>query len=85
MTTPSNFLDVDSKIQLNKEVTNIKYNPNGVGEKVTLTCADGSTYDAEYVIFTGSLGVLKDRHDKISHQIYPLRKLLQFHKSDLEF
>lgn len=53
---------MDSKIQLKKEVTNIKWNPEASDGVVTVTCADGSSYEADHVIFTAPLGVLKDRH-----------------------
>lgn len=52
---------MESKIQFNKEVTNINWN----SDKVALTCADGSTHIADHVIFTASLGVLKDRHQTL--------------------
>lgn len=51
-------MDVESKILLNKEVTNIDWS----GDKISVTCADGSSYQGDHVIFTASLGVLKDRH-----------------------
>ncbi|KAM3955053.1 LOW QUALITY PROTEIN: spermine oxidase [Aphomia sociella] len=52
------------EIKLNTEVINIKYSqdPNA---KVTVLCLDGSTYTADNVIITVSLGVLKERHEKL--------------------
>jgi monoamine oxidase len=55
-------LDVESKVQKKKEVTNIKYSTSSTTDKVTVTCSDGTTYTADHVIFTASLGVLKARH-----------------------
>jgi spermine oxidase len=51
-------LNVESKVQLGKEVKNINWSR----EKVAIACVNGSSYVADHVIFTASLGVLKDRH-----------------------
>jgi spermine oxidase len=71
----SEHLDVDTKIQLNKEVTNIQWDPSVKNGKVIVTCADDSKFEADYVIFTGSLGVLKDRHDKLFTPNLPTEKI----------
>lgn len=55
-------MPVESKVQLNKEVTNIKYDTKQCDVKVTVTCKDGSKYAADHVIVTVSLGILKARH-----------------------
>lgn len=68
-------MDVDSRIQLNKEVTNIKWNPLARNEKVEISCADGSKYQADHVIFTASLGVLKARHNQIFTPNLPAEKI----------
>lgn len=68
-------MDVGSKIQLRKEVTNIKWNPSGSSEKVTVKCADGSSYSADHVIFTASLGVLKDRYGTLFVPKLPAPKI----------
>lgn len=65
-------LDVENKILLNKEVSNIKWNDI---DKTIVSCVDGSTYSADHVIFTGSLGVLKDRHATIFTPELPERKI----------
>lgn len=53
-------VDVIPLIKFNTVVTKIKYDqPDG---KVLVECEDGTTYAADHVIFTASLGVLKDRH-----------------------
>jgi spermine oxidase len=72
---PSKFVDVESKIQLNKQVTNIHWNPDANNEKIVITCEDNSKYEADQVIFTGSLGVLKDRHDKLFTPNLPKEKV----------
>ncbi|XP_060808424.1 uncharacterized protein LOC106133731 isoform X2 [Amyelois transitella] len=51
-------------IKLNSEVTNIAYS-NDPSKKVTVTTADGTTYTADNVIVTVSLGVLKARHREL--------------------
>jgi len=73
---PSQHIDVDSKIQLNKKVTNIKYNANDVNSKTLITCADGSTYEAKHVILTPSVGVLKKYHESLFTPALPERKAL---------
>lgn len=58
---PSEYLDVESKIELNKVVSNLQWNQ----DRVLVTCTDGSRYSAEFVIFTPSLGVLKANHESL--------------------
>lgn len=53
-------MNVESKVQLNKEVNNIKWSRNS--SKVHVNCSDGASFVADHVIFTASLGVLKARH-----------------------
>ncbi|XP_031616985.1 spermine oxidase-like [Contarinia nasturtii] len=53
------IIDVIPLIQFNKEVMKIAYNqPDGLAK---ITCKDGSSYSADHVICTVSLGVLKER------------------------
>jgi hypothetical protein len=52
-------LPVMEKIEFEKIVTTIDYSP---GENVTVITRDGCEYSALHVIFTGSLGVLKEKH-----------------------
>lgn len=47
------------KIEFEKVVTTINYSS---GEDVIVTTRDGCEYFASHVIFTGSLGVLKEKH-----------------------
>ncbi|XP_024943556.1 peroxisomal N(1)-acetyl-spermine/spermidine oxidase isoform X2 [Cephus cinctus] len=55
-------LPLKDKVVFNKEVSRIDYsNPN----RIVLTTTDGCEYIASHVIFTASLGVLKDQHKTI--------------------
>jgi protoporphyrinogen oxidase len=49
--------------KLNTEVSQIKY-PQDPSTKVIVTCKDDSSYTADNVIVTVSLGVLKERYVK---------------------
>ncbi|XP_023014221.2 spermine oxidase [Leptinotarsa decemlineata] len=51
---------IDEKILLSKEVTNISWR-NGAN----ITCSDNSSYYADHVIFTPSVGVLKQKKDTL--------------------
>ncbi|CRK90456.1 CLUMA_CG004120, isoform A [Clunio marinus] len=73
---PSKFLNVESKVQLNKQVININWDiDSNYTEEVKVTCSDGSTYTADIVVFTGSLGVLKARHEKLFTPKLPENKI----------
>ncbi|XP_011160013.2 uncharacterized protein LOC105196007 isoform X2 [Solenopsis invicta] len=52
-------LPIMEKIEFGKVVTTINYSS---GENVTVITRDGCEYSALHVIFTGSLGVLKEKH-----------------------
>lgn len=51
----------ESKIVLNKRVRNIDYSDQNNGN-VKVTCEDNSNFEADHVIVTVSLGVLKESH-----------------------
>ncbi|XP_052748436.1 spermine oxidase-like [Galleria mellonella] len=51
-------------IELKKEVTKITWSQDPT-KKVEVRCKDGSTYTADNVIITVSLGVLKERHETL--------------------
>jgi monoamine oxidase len=72
---PSQNLNIDSKVQFNKKVTNIRYNTNDPASRSIVTCSDGSIYTARHVIFTGSLGVLKKYHETMFTPALPTRKV----------
>lgn len=68
---PAQYLDVESKVLTNKTVVNIAWDD----DVITLECSDNTEYLADYVIFTGSLGVLKERHDTLFTPELPERKV----------
>ena len=53
------------KILMNKSVTNIKWNPESDSDKIIVHCADNTTYEADHVICTASLGILKKHHQTL--------------------
>ncbi|KAJ5769951.1 uncharacterized protein N7511_002002 [Penicillium nucicola] len=54
-------------VRTNKTVTDISYNEHGSGnKKAVVQCADGESFTADHVVFSGSLGVLKQQ--KINFQ-----------------
>ncbi|KAG5882176.1 hypothetical protein JTB14_016444 [Gonioctena quinquepunctata] len=58
-----NQLPIDDKILLNKEVKEIDWKTSGTKNRIKVQCADDSIYFADHLIFTPSLGVLKERND----------------------
>ncbi len=54
-------LDVENRIKLNKEVAKISW----AGAVCSVECSDGSSYNADHVICTMSLGVLKECHNNL--------------------
>lgn len=61
-----------SLVKFNKEAKKISYNqPNGL---ITIDCVDGSSFSADHVICTVSLGVLKERHMQLFDPLLPLWK-----------
>ncbi|XP_072388073.1 spermine oxidase-like [Diabrotica undecimpunctata] len=53
-------LPVEDKILLNKEVNKIVWDGNTLNEnKPTVYCSDGSSYTADHILITASVGVLK--------------------------
>ncbi|KAJ8912188.1 hypothetical protein NQ315_003792 [Exocentrus adspersus] len=69
---PSQELSVVDNILLNKEVTRIIWNNN---TQVDVLCTDNTSYTADHVIFTASLGVLKASHDTIFEPGLPAEKV----------
>jgi spermine oxidase len=45
------------------------------GDKVSVECSDGSSYTADHVIVTVSLGVLKKKAHSMFHPALPRQKL----------
>lgn len=58
---PSQRLPFEEKLQLNKEVRNVNWESSAV----KVTCSDGSSFVADHVIFTPSVGVLKHYHEEL--------------------
>ncbi|CAH1160231.1 unnamed protein product [Phaedon cochleariae] len=74
--TGSNPLPIDDKILLSKEVTKVLWNPAATRNRVEIACADGSSYVASHVVFTPSLGVLKERGEEMFVPRLPERKMI---------
>ncbi|KAF2888433.1 hypothetical protein ILUMI_17740, partial [Ignelater luminosus] len=73
---PEKQLPIDDKIYLNKEVTVVEWNntDNEHPGKTVVKCKDGSLYYADHVIFTPSLGVLKDNYKSLFRPSLPKEK-----------
>lgn len=54
---------------------NIAYNQPGARAAIKVECLDGSAYEADHVICTVSLGVLKERHVRLFTPLLPLEKI----------
>lgn len=61
-------------IKFNKEVRKIVYNQPD-GSPIKIKCTDGSCYEADHLICTVSLGVLKERHLSMFEPLLPLWKI----------
>lgn len=59
------------KVELNKDVTNIDYTSDN---NIIVKTKDGSEYTASHVIFTPSLGVLKEKHTTMFTPVLPAKK-----------
>lgn len=68
---PENRLPVMERIEFGKVVTTINYSSS---ENVTVITRDGCEYSALHVIFTGSLGVLKEKHSTMFIPFLPQKK-----------
>ncbi|KRT82897.1 hypothetical protein AMK59_3208, partial [Oryctes borbonicus] len=66
----SEALPILKMIRFEKEVVNISWN----SEQCQVHCKDGSSYNGDHVIFTASLGVLKEKHGKLFTPELPLYK-----------
>lgn len=67
----SAFIDVKAGTRFNKQVTKIAFNPNEQRTSIRLDCSDNTYYEAEHVICTLPLGVLKECHLGIFDPILP--------------
>jgi spermine oxidase len=66
------FFNVTDRVQLNKVVSTIHWNPDAGRTRVH--CTDGTQYTADHVIVTTSLGVLKERHSTLFQPMLPTWK-----------
>lgn len=66
---------IDNKVKLNKAVKNITYHQQYSEFPIRIECYDGSAYEADHVICTVSLGVLKERHITMFTPILPSEKI----------
>ncbi|KAK4877829.1 hypothetical protein RN001_010335 [Aquatica leii] len=67
----SKSLPIDDKVLLNKEVHEIAWS----SKQAVVKCSDSSTYVADHVIVTVSLGVLKHQHTSLFRPKLPSDKL----------
>ncbi|XP_055625294.1 spermine oxidase-like [Toxorhynchites rutilus septentrionalis] len=66
-------IPLDDKIVFNEFVTNINWN-KGPDNPLTVSCVDGTKYDANHVILTISLGVLKENITTLFTPQLPIMK-----------
>lgn len=59
-------------MSFDKDVTKIKWSGE---QSITVECLDGSVYDADHVILTVSLGVLKEKHSTLFEPALPSEKI----------
>lgn len=72
---PSKKLPIIEKILFNKTVSNIDWScDESSNNLVKVKCTDGSSYEADHVICTVSLGVLKEKHLQIFNPKLPALK-----------
>lgn len=64
-------MPVMEKIEFGKVVTTVDYSS---GANVTVITRDGCEYSTSHVIFTGSLGVLKEKHSTMFVPPLPQKK-----------
>lgn len=71
ISTIKNNLSIIEKVEFNKNVDNINYISN---DNIIVKTKDNSKYIASHVIFTASLGVLKEKHMTMFTPLLPERK-----------
>ncbi len=66
-------LPISDRIRLSSPVHLIRWNPDSSNSKVQVVCSD-QTFEADMVLVTCSLGVLKDKADKLFIPHLPEKK-----------
>lgn len=67
--------DLSKCFYLGQEVSQINYRTDEKASIVEIKCTDGTVYEADHVISTVSLDVLKDQHLKLFHPSLPPSKI----------
>lgn len=69
---PSQAIPLESRIQLGKTVRTIRWSAaDNSSQASRIECTDGSTMDADHIIWTGSLGVLQKHHTTLFEPMLP--------------
>lgn len=68
---PNERIHIENYIEFNKVVTKINWSD----QVISIECLDGSKFEADHVICTVSLGVLKEKHERIFEPKLPAKKV----------
>lgn len=71
------MIDILPLTQFNKTVKKIVYNQPNSAQPIHVECEDGSTYSADHLICTVSVGVLKKHHLNMFEPMLPLSKCIK--------
>lgn len=71
---PNKQLPFDQIVLLNKEVQKVSYDASASNNSVQVRCSDETTYEADHLIYTPSIGVLKESHERVFSPRLPLSK-----------
>ncbi|XP_055916917.1 spermine oxidase-like [Eupeodes corollae] len=74
--TEGNELGIlDQKVKLGKQVQKITWNQDNGQQAIQIQCKDNEVIEADHVIVTVSLGVLKEKHSKLFDPKLPVEKI----------